>query len=183
MGSFCKKTFFLPLLSPGGFSQSVYSFPQRLGSPSGAQESSPRRQPWVKKAALHQPRKGRKKEALNLTNALRLDSPVWEFRDQQNSSEHSESAKRTEALVSEPREPVPANRPALIHSYVMEIRQGRQECLPCLNACRYLTPWRYAPLREVLQPSPAAVDGIGQARWNRCLMSMGVPWNPNFLRN
>ena len=45
----------------------------------------------MKKAALHQPRKGRKKEALNLTNALRLDSPVWEFRDQQNSSEHSES--------------------------------------------------------------------------------------------
>ena len=80
---------------------------------------------------------------VSFTNALRPDSPLRQFREQQNSSENSESteetesAKKTEALVSEPREPVPANRPALIHSYVMEIRQGRQECLPCLNACRY----------------------------------------------
>ncbi len=62
MGSFCKKSFFFLLLPPARFSQSVYSFPQRLCSPRGAPESSPRRQPWVAKAALHQPRKGRKKE-------------------------------------------------------------------------------------------------------------------------
>ena len=92
---------------------------------------------------------------LSCTNTLRPDCPSRKFRGQQNYSENSESteetesAKRTEALVSEPREPVPANRPALIHGYVMEFRQGRHSCLPCLNSCRYLTPWRHVPLREM----------------------------------
>ena len=98
MGSFCKKSFFLQFPSPlHGFSLSVYSFPQRLGSPSGAQESSPRRQPWVGKAARHQPRKGRKKKALNLPNALRPDCPSRKYREQQNSSENSESTEETES--------------------------------------------------------------------------------------
>ena len=65
-------------------------------APAGAQESSPRRQPWVGKAALHQPRKGPNKEALNLPNALRPDCPSRQFREQQNSSENSEGTEHSE---------------------------------------------------------------------------------------
>ena len=82
---------------PARFSQSLYRFPRRLGSPSGAPESRARRQPGEGKAALDQPRKGRKKEALNLPNALRPDCPLRKFRGQQNSSEDSESTEGTES--------------------------------------------------------------------------------------
>ena len=102
MASFCKKLFSLAPLPSGGFSRSVYSFPQRPGSPSGAQESSPRRQPWVRKATLDQPRMGRKKEALNLTNALRPDCPSRKFREQQNSSESAEDSEPRLALYPPP---------------------------------------------------------------------------------
>ena len=63
---------------------------------------------------LDQPRKGRKKEALNLPNALRPDCPSRKFQEQQNYSEYSEdpedpestegteSAEETDAPVSEP---------------------------------------------------------------------------------
>ena len=47
---------------------------------------------------------GRKKEALNLTNALRPDCPSRKFREQQNSSEGTESTEGTESAEgSEPR--------------------------------------------------------------------------------
>ncbi len=43
---------------------------------------------------------GRKKEALNLTNALRPDCPSRKFREQQNSSEETESSEGTESTES-----------------------------------------------------------------------------------
>ena len=89
---------------------------------------------------------------LDFTNALRPDSPSCKFRGQQNYSDNSEdpedsesteetestegteSAEGTEAPVSEPREPVPANRPAPNsdrHSYCLLRAQTAK-------ACRYL---------------------------------------------
>ena len=46
--------------------------------------------------------------------------------------------------------------------------EGRQECLPYLNTCRYLTPWQCAPLREMLEPQKLA--GAFCAEAVRCIL-------------
>ena len=113
MALFCKKNFSPVRFPPARFSQSVYRFPRRLGSPSGAPVSRARRQPGEGKAALDQPRKGRKKEALNLPNALRPDCPLRKFRGQQNSSEDSESTEGTEGTESTRRNRICRGKPNL----------------------------------------------------------------------
>ena len=133
MGLFCKKTFFFPLPFPlqSFHSRSIASHNARE-APAGRKKSSPRCQPWVGKAALDQPRKGRKKETLNLPNALRPDCPSRKFRGQQNSSEHSESTEETES--TEGTESGRAGIPACLLSV-----QAAKACMPFATSGANLT--------------------------------------------